>query len=447
MPSFHGTTILCVRRDGKVVMAGDGQVTLDKTVMKSTARKVRRLAEGSVLAGFAGATADAFQLFELFEKKLKEHARSLPRAAVELAKQWRTDRLLRRLEALLVVADKENTLVLSGAGDVIEPDVTPGGGAAAVGSVGPYALAAARALLAGGGPDDVVELTLALAREMLASGDFVLPRADGVMRKVDEQLRQLPEVQSTFYVTGSDLTPDVNKSRIYVNLKERKERDVIQLDSMKQVRDFPDKLRTNVLNRLKVLSGMDITKSRIPQSGFLRKEMGERKIELYVHVMPSLYGETVVVKLQYKQSATLRLAELGMAQKALAQYLRALTKSSGLFLITGPPGSGKRTTVYASILEVHKPDLLLMGFDPIVKYEVPGMIQGKPDDRAEFTFAEGILALMKQGYRAFYARPSYLARRVLAVFGVASLWLAVFADMGVSLLVTANGLRLLQRRG
>ncbi len=145
---FHGTTVLCVRREGSVVVAGDGQVTLDKTVMKSTARKVRRLGDGQVIAGFAGATADAFQLFELFEKKLKEHARSLPRAAVELAKQWRTDRFLRRLEALLIVADRENTFVLSGAGDVIEPDAVPGGGAVAVGSGGPYALAAARALLA-----------------------------------------------------------------------------------------------------------------------------------------------------------------------------------------------------------------------------------------------------------------------------------------------------------
>jgi ATP-dependent HslUV protease subunit HslV len=148
MPIFHGTTVLCVRRDGKVAMAGDGQVTMDKTVMKATARKVRRLAEGSVLAGFAGATADAFQLFELFEKKIKEHARSLPRAAVELAKQWRTDRMLRRLEALLVVADKEHVFVLSGSGDVIEPDPVAGGGAVAIGSGGPYALAAARALLA-----------------------------------------------------------------------------------------------------------------------------------------------------------------------------------------------------------------------------------------------------------------------------------------------------------
>ncbi len=148
MRPFHGTTVLCVRREGSIVMAGDGQVTMNKTVMKATARKVRRLAEGSVLAGFAGATADAFQLFDLFEKKLGEHARSLPRAAVELAKQWRTDRMLRRLEALLVVADREHVLVLSGAGDVIEPDTVEGGGAVAIGSGGPYALAAARALLA-----------------------------------------------------------------------------------------------------------------------------------------------------------------------------------------------------------------------------------------------------------------------------------------------------------
>ncbi|GAO01885.1 ATP-dependent protease subunit HslV [Anaeromyxobacter sp. PSR-1] len=148
MRPMHGTTVLCVRREGRVVIAGDGQVTLDKTVMKATARKVRRLGEGQVVAGFAGATADAFQLFELFEKKLKEHARSLPRASVELAKQWRTDRMLRRLEALLVVADREHVLVLSGAGDVIEPDPVANGAAAAIGSGGPYALAAARALLA-----------------------------------------------------------------------------------------------------------------------------------------------------------------------------------------------------------------------------------------------------------------------------------------------------------
>jgi len=145
---MHGTTILCVRRGPAVCLAGDGQVTLGQTVMKSTARKVRRLGDGQIVAGFAGATADAFTLFELFEKKLAAHGRSLPRAAVELAKDWRTDRLLRRLEALLLVADREHTLVLSGSGDVVEPDAVPGGGAAAVGSGGPYALAAARALLA-----------------------------------------------------------------------------------------------------------------------------------------------------------------------------------------------------------------------------------------------------------------------------------------------------------
>jgi ATP-dependent HslUV protease subunit HslV len=139
---FHATTILCVRRGPKVVLAGDGQVTMGNTVMKASARKLRRLAEGQVIAGFAGATADAFTLFERFEAKLRDHQRQLPRAAVELAKEWRTDRFLRRLEALLLVADKERTLVLSGTGDVIEPDQ----GVAAIGSGGPYALSAARAL-------------------------------------------------------------------------------------------------------------------------------------------------------------------------------------------------------------------------------------------------------------------------------------------------------------
>jgi ATP-dependent HslUV protease subunit HslV len=143
-PRIRSTTVLCVRKDGRVVMAGDGQVTLDKTVMKHTARKVRRLGDGAVLAGFAGSTADAFTLFERFEGKLKEFQKNLARAAVELAKDWRTDRFLRRLEALLVVADREKTLVISGGGDVIEPD----GGVAAIGSGGPYALAAAQALMA-----------------------------------------------------------------------------------------------------------------------------------------------------------------------------------------------------------------------------------------------------------------------------------------------------------
>ncbi len=137
------TTILCVRRDGKTVLGGDGQVTLDKTVMKGNARKVRRLGDGSIIAGFAGGTADAFTLFERFDAKLQEFQKNLPRACVELGKDWRTDRFLRRLEALLVVADTERTFILSGAGDVIEPDF----GIGAVGSGGPYAFAAARSLL------------------------------------------------------------------------------------------------------------------------------------------------------------------------------------------------------------------------------------------------------------------------------------------------------------
>jgi ATP-dependent HslUV protease subunit HslV len=137
------TTILCVRRGSKVIVAGDGQVSLDKTVMKNSARKVRRLGDGSVIAGFAGSTADAFTLFERFEGKLKEHQKNMARACVELGKDWRTDRFLRRLEALLVVADREKTFILSGSGDVVEPDH----GIAAVGSGGHYALAAARALM------------------------------------------------------------------------------------------------------------------------------------------------------------------------------------------------------------------------------------------------------------------------------------------------------------
>src|SRR4051794_19423080 len=142
-PRIRATTVLVVRRDGKVVMAGDGQVTMGNTVVKGTARKVRRLLDGKILAGFAGSAADGLTLFEKFEGKLKDSGGNLLRAAVELAKDWRLDRALRRLEAMLLVADRERTLILSGTGDVIEPD----GPAAAVGSGGSYALAAARALV------------------------------------------------------------------------------------------------------------------------------------------------------------------------------------------------------------------------------------------------------------------------------------------------------------
>jgi ATP-dependent HslUV protease subunit HslV len=140
---IRSTTVLAVRRDGKVVIAGDGQVTMGNTVVKGSARKIRRLADGKVIAGFAGSAADGITLFEKFEAKLKDGTGNLMRAAVDLAKDWRTDRALRRLEALLLVADRERTFILSGTGDVIEPDSD----VAAVGSGGPYALAAARALL------------------------------------------------------------------------------------------------------------------------------------------------------------------------------------------------------------------------------------------------------------------------------------------------------------
>ena len=143
MPVWHGTTIIGVRKNGKAVIAGDGQVSMGQTIMKPNARKVRSLGDGSVIGGFAGATADAFTLFERLEAKLERHSGQLMRAAVELAKDWRTDKYLRNLEAMMIVADKDVTLILTGNGDVLEP----GDGIAAIGSGGNYALAAARALM------------------------------------------------------------------------------------------------------------------------------------------------------------------------------------------------------------------------------------------------------------------------------------------------------------
>lgn len=152
---IRSTTILSVRKDGHVVVGGDGQVTLGNTVMKANAKKVRRMGDGKIVAGFAGSAADGIALFERLEGKLKESGGNLPRASVELAKEWRTDRALRRLEALLVVADKERTFLVTGTGDVIEPD----GGVVAVGSGGPYALAAARALVESGSSLSAREIT------------------------------------------------------------------------------------------------------------------------------------------------------------------------------------------------------------------------------------------------------------------------------------------------
>jgi ATP-dependent HslUV protease subunit HslV len=141
--TWHGTTILCVRKDGQTVLAGDGQVSMGQTIVKSNARKVRRLGDGSVIAGFAGATADAMTLFERLEGKLEQHAGQLTRACVELAKDWRTDRYLRRLEAMMAVADRTTSLILSGNGDVLEPE----DGLIGIGSGGSFALSAARALI------------------------------------------------------------------------------------------------------------------------------------------------------------------------------------------------------------------------------------------------------------------------------------------------------------
>ena len=160
---FHATTVLAVRHRGQVAIAGDGQVTIGNTVVKAGARKVRKLHHDRVLAGFAGAAADAFTLFSRFEAKLEEHRGNLSRAAVELAKDWRTDRVLRRLEALLGVADREHSLIISGTGDVIEPD----DGLIGIGSGGPFALAAARALI---GHSDLDAKSIATEAMRIAAG-------------------------------------------------------------------------------------------------------------------------------------------------------------------------------------------------------------------------------------------------------------------------------------
>ena len=161
---IRSTTILCVRRNGKVVMAGDGQVTLGQEVLKATARKLRRLYKDKILAGFAGSTADAFALFSRFESKLEQHSGILPRSVVELAKEWRTDRVLRHLEALLLVADTTNIFIISGNGDVIEPDDE----IAAIGSGGPFAKAAATALMQNTklGPREIVEKSMKIAGQI-----------------------------------------------------------------------------------------------------------------------------------------------------------------------------------------------------------------------------------------------------------------------------------------
>jgi ATP-dependent HslUV protease subunit HslV len=161
---IKGTTILCIRRDGRVALGGDGQVTMGNTVLKRNARKTRKMYGEKVLAGFSGATADAFTLFEKFEGKLEPYRGNITRAAVELAKDWRTDKILRRLEALLIVADKEHTFIISGTGDVIEPE----DGIAAIGSGGPYAQAAARALSENTGlsAKDTVEKAMKIASDI-----------------------------------------------------------------------------------------------------------------------------------------------------------------------------------------------------------------------------------------------------------------------------------------
>jgi ATP-dependent HslUV protease subunit HslV len=186
---IRSTTVLCVRARGKVVMAGDGQVTLGEGVIKHHARKIRRLYNNHVLAGFAGSTADAFSLFSRFETKLEQFHGNLSRAAVELAKEWRTDRALRHLEALLVVADENDTFLLSGQGDVIEPD----DGVCAIGSGGPYALAAARALLL---HTDLDSRTIAVEALRLAAKICIFTNDELSIEELPSKKPDMPRVQA-----------------------------------------------------------------------------------------------------------------------------------------------------------------------------------------------------------------------------------------------------------
>ncbi len=179
MPSWHGTTIVMVRKGGRTVIGGDGQVSIGQTIIKGNARKVRRLAKGDVIGGFAGATADAFTLFERLEAKLDQYPGQLMRACVELAKDWRTDRFLRRLEAMMLVADKDVGLVLTGNGDVLEPESTNDGSVIAIGSGGNYALAAGRALLKyEEDPEAIVRRSLEIAADICVytNGNVVIEK-------------------------------------------------------------------------------------------------------------------------------------------------------------------------------------------------------------------------------------------------------------------------------
>lgn len=181
-PSWHGTTIIMVRRGSRTIIAGDGQVSIGQTIIKSNARKVRRLAKGEVIGGFAGATADAFTLFERLEAKLEQYSGQLMRACVELAKDWRTDRFLRRLEAMMLVADKDIGLVLTGTGDVLEPESSDYGSVIAIGSGGNYALAAGRALLPlEPDPEVIARRALAIAGEICVytNGNIIVESVGG----------------------------------------------------------------------------------------------------------------------------------------------------------------------------------------------------------------------------------------------------------------------------
>lgn len=207
---------------------------------------------------------------------------------------------------------------------------------------------------------------------------------DKVVRKgVDDALTEAIEAGAT------DIYFEPMQDKLVIRMRKEGELSVL--------REIPESIRGNVTNRLKVLATMDFTKTHIPQGGFFKMASNEKSVELYAHLLPTLYGESIGINIQYKQSATMRLNQLGMAKKLLENYRKVLNHDTGLFLVTGPPGSGRRTTVYASILEVLNPGLFAMGYDPVVKYEIPDMVQGKLEEKSEFTFAEAVAAMFKLG--------------------------------------------------
>jgi type II secretory ATPase GspE/PulE/Tfp pilus assembly ATPase PilB-like protein len=204
----------------------------------------------------------------------------------------------------------------------------------------------------------------------------------GAIQEVDETLAAAAEIGAK----EVHFDPLVDKLVVRQRLKE----------GLVFVKDIEERLKSNVVNRVKVLSGMDITKNRIPQTGYMKLTAGEQKIEIYTSVSPAIYGEKLTVKFQYRQESQFKIETLGFAQKTLALFKKAIERPNGLILISGPPGSGKRTTAYACLNHLNAVQKLLLSIDSMIKYEIPGMVQVKRDDKCEFKFSDGVRSVMEQ---------------------------------------------------